>query len=69
MAKKSFTRFLAFCFISLVLIAAQPANAGEITLRSMESEALAANYPYTIYFPDFEIFCFTGIHISKSYTI
>ena len=52
MPKKSFARFLAICFISLFIIAAQFASAGEITLRQMESKALAADYPFTIYLPD-----------------
>jgi enterochelin esterase-like enzyme len=52
MSHKSFYRIFAFCLITFVFIAVQVANAGEITLRSMESKALSASYPYTIYLPD-----------------
>ena len=52
MPYKSFSCIFAFCLFSLVLIAAPVANAGEITLRAMESKALSASYPYTIYLPD-----------------
>ncbi len=52
MPNQSFSRILAFCLLSLVPIAAPIANAGEITLRAMESKTLSASYPYTIYLPD-----------------
>lgn len=52
MPKKSIRQFLTLCLISLILIAAQLANAGEITLRKMASKVLAADYPYTIYLPN-----------------
>jgi enterochelin esterase-like enzyme len=52
MLKKSIGHLIALCFLSLILIAAQFANAGEITLRKMASKVLAADYPYTIYLPD-----------------
>lgn len=52
MPNKSINRLFALCLILLIFIVAQFANAGEITLRKMESKALAADYPYTIYLPD-----------------
>lgn len=52
MPNHSFSRFLVLFIAVLILVAAQFAGASEITLRKMESNTLATDYPYTIYLPD-----------------
>ena len=52
MAHKSFKRYLVFYLAAFVILVTQLANAGEVMRSSMESKALAAEYPYTIYLPD-----------------
>lgn len=52
MVHNSVKRLLAIYLAAIVLFATLTANAGEVMFSTMESQALARSYPYTIYLPD-----------------
>ncbi len=48
----SLRKLFGWCLLALAAAAAQLAQAGEVTLRSLKSKALNADYRFTIYLPD-----------------